>query len=171
MSPSACSSSEERLLVELENALGENDVRTARDLVVSLKSAHALHAPDLVDSLFLCCERGHEAAVKLLLEHGVPYDARLASDDSTPLIIASKHCHLPVVQVLLSAKADPEATMRHNIGPLLAACDRAAGLPVARLLLEAHASPNAERSSGGTPLCAAACALVGRHRRRAKPTP
>ena len=68
MSPSACSSSEERLLVELENALGENDVRTARDLVVSLKSAHALHAPDLVDSLFLCCERGHEAAVKLLLE-------------------------------------------------------------------------------------------------------
>ena len=100
--------------------------------------------------------------VQVLLDRGVPVDARNEYDDATPLIVAAAHGQQKVVQLLLQRGATVDAVDRDGNTALIgAACECAvATMPstyeVVELLITNHADINASAHDGTTALMNAA---------------
>lgn len=99
------------------------------------------------DSLFAAVLRGDTAEVTRLLASGADIHAHDARG-RTPLLVATREGHNPVVRLLLEAGAEVYVrgeTM--GITPLMAAAQRG-DTDMVRLLLEAGADPNASSRNG-----------------------
>ena len=83
------------------------------------------HADDGSTALFAAAQSGNAEVVAALLEcRGVLVDLERHHDAATPLYIASQCAHLPVVQLLLAAGADPNRQRKGGYTPLFTACNR-----------------------------------------------
>ncbi|KAJ3115191.1 enhancer of mRNA decapping [Phlyctochytrium bullatum] len=94
---------------------------------------------------------GHLEAVKVLVEKGKA-DLECRNDDgSTPLFLAAMNNHLPVVQYLLKAGANPKALTNSCLTPLHAAASMG-WLEVVQELISAGAGLDEPSTHGWTPL-------------------
>jgi ankyrin repeat protein len=111
----------------------------------------------------------HGAELNARLEKGTAGRGRFNTSGSTPLLLASRNCDLPLMRLLLELGADSTIPNSDNSPPLLAAAgvgalgdgDEAAGteeeaVEAARLLLEIGANANAVDDNGETAMHGAA---------------
>mmetsp|Transcript_20940 Transcript_20940/g.64440 ORF Transcript_20940/g.64440 Transcript_20940/m.64440 type:complete len:550 (-) Transcript_20940:18-1667(-) len=79
--------------------------------------------------------------VAKLIDYGAGIDARVASSNATPLMIACEDSLLGPVKQLLSAGADPNIARSDGSTPLISACEQNSS-EIADILLAAGADPN-----------------------------
>ena len=109
------------------------------------------------------------ADINARLENGTSGRGRFTTTGSTPFLMASRNCDVPLMQLLLELGANPKLTNVDNASPLLAAAgvgalgdgDEAAGtedeaLEAARLLIESGNDINAVDNNGETAMHGAA---------------
>jgi ankyrin repeat protein len=145
-------------------AAGESRVADAAmkgdsDIVRSLlKQAEDVNAPqgDGMTALHWAAMNGDVELAQMLLYAGANVRATTRLGGYTPLFLASKSGHAPVINVLLTAGADAKAAVAGGLTPLMMAAS--SGEPEAvRLLVEHGADLNARESERGqTPLAFAA---------------
>ena len=105
-----------------------------------IASGAGIITPDTMrESLLAACARGHDSAVRVLLDCGAPVDC-LDRSFGVPLVAACRGGYLHIVQLLLENGADV------NIGdylatPIAAACEYGE-LSVVKALLESGADPD-----------------------------
>jgi len=107
-------------------------------------------------SLPRAAEKGHEAAVKLLIEKGAELEAKDKDDNQTPLSHAAEKGHEAVVKLLLEKGAELEVKdSDYNRTPLLYAAEKGHEA-VVKLLIKKGAELEAKDSRNRTPLSHAA---------------
>eukprot|EP00967_Tisochrysis_lutea_P110043 scaffold171686_cov30-Tisochrysis_lutea.AAC.3 len=119
-------------------AAGEGDAETVRKL---LAAGHPVdeRSKDGESALHVAGIRGDIATVRLLLDGGADVNARTPPGitlSMTPLHWAIYHGHTPMVEMLLTAGADPSAIDEHGKTPLKM-CDEAGQIDAAALVREA----------------------------------
>ncbi|XP_049767351.1 poly [ADP-ribose] polymerase tankyrase-1-like [Schistocerca cancellata] len=102
-------------------------------------------------ALHWAAEKGHEKAVKCLVEGGADVDARSSGWQETPLHKAACNGHEAVVRLLLEAGAEADARNKTQSTPLLVAAYHG-HVAVVRLLLANTPYHNARDQWGRTPL-------------------
>jgi ankyrin repeat protein len=132
----------------LASGLGHAGI--VRMLVTSGTCMHTITPETTGVSLLGACDKGHDSAVRVLLENGAPVNF-LDSTHCTPLIRACRDGHMSVIQLLLENGADI------NLGdglqtPIAAACDFGA-VSVVKVLIENGADPSSPSET--TPLSVA----------------
>ena len=112
-------------------------VSTSQDAAFELRDPESGATP-----LIAASARGHEAAVRILLDDGRSRVDGTASDGDTALLVAAYGGHAQVVHLLLAAGADVEMADERGYTALIAATyyvsaprPRACYLPTSRLLL------------------------------------
>jgi ankyrin repeat protein len=107
--------------------------------------------------LYHAARDGRSKDVRDLLRSGAAVSEVNIRDESgnTPLGVAARNGHLPIVTTLLAAGANPNLQNRVGASPILAAAKHG-HLDVAAALLAAAASPNICNLDGQSPLIAAA---------------
>jgi ankyrin repeat protein len=108
--------------------------------------------PDSEHVLFQAIRRGDAALLRDILRRGTPPDVR-ADDGTTPLMDATLHGSVEMVELLLVSGADPLAANERGVTALLWGARDAAKV---RLLIDKGASPNSRSALGNTPLIIAA---------------
>ncbi|KAJ5485590.1 hypothetical protein N7539_005578 [Penicillium diatomitis] len=104
-------------------------------------------------ALLQAAAKGHEAAVKFLLEAGA--NAHLADTaGDTPLSSAARGGYVDVVRLLLNSGADPNARIEQARTPLVLAVLKE-NYTMVKLLVENNADVNLQDGQGWTPLIAA----------------
>ncbi|KAF3057728.1 Ankyrin repeat domain-containing protein 50 [Trichoderma lentiforme] len=104
--------------------------------------------------LLWATEKGHEAAVKLLLDAGAEVNSK-DNNRRTPLSWAAKNGHKAVVRILLSEGAEVDSKGVTEKTPLSLAAEYGHG-DIAQLLLGAGAQVDSKDRNGQTPLSWAA---------------
>lgn len=139
--------------VALVEAAARGDLSRVRSLLAQGAKPNFFYRPeDQKNALHVAAEQGHAQVVELLLAHGAVVNAVAATDQSTPLVLASlKERNLPVVQALLEARADTRMKNGYGNTALHEAC-RFGNARIAQALLEARADPNTANHKGSTPL-------------------
>ena len=66
--------------------------------------------------MHIACEKGHAAALKLLLLHGADVEAHVAPEDDprTPLHLAAEYAHEECVSLMLEHGANVHVASRHD---------------------------------------------------------
>ena len=100
--------------------------------------------------VFDACEHGHEALVRLLLQHGVAV-GRAMQDGCTPLFVACQEGHEAVVRLLLQHGGAVDHETQNGSSPLYIACEKGHEA-VVRLLLQHGGAVDHETQKGSTPL-------------------
>ena len=110
-----------------------------------------------VESVLSCGPSADLSVVILLLNHGADANT-LTTSGSCPLLLACKHRHHKMVELLLEHRADVQATDKDGKSALYLAvesilsCGTSADLSLVNLLLDHGADANTTTSSGSCPL-------------------
>ena len=108
-------------------------------------------APDGFRPLHLAAFFGHKSILAILIAHGAEVDAKaLTPDLQCPLHSAAASRDATVVQMLLSAGADPNGQQRLKYTALHSAAAHG-NRPMIQVLLAAGADPTLQLESGETP--------------------
>ncbi len=105
---------------------------------------------DGTEPIHCAAQEGQAAVVELLLESGVPIEAK-GGNDNTPLHVAARDGHAATVELLLRRGAALEARCDDDATPLDLA-SRGGHTQVIELLLHAGASAATKNRKGATPL-------------------
>ncbi|WP_432833580.1 ankyrin repeat domain-containing protein [Dactylosporangium sp. CA-092794] len=115
---------------------------------------------DGIPLLIFAAESGDVELVRTFLDAGLPADADCGYQrGTTALICAARQGHLPLVEFLLTRRADPNRVERGDVEPgtaLTFAMERPDPAPLVAALLAAGADPNLPRPDHWTPLMLAA---------------
>lgn len=111
--------------------------------LLAVWAASAAAAAPLTDDLFRAVRAGDAAAVKALLDQGVPVDAK-ARYDRTPLSFAADRGNVEIVRMLLEKGADVNAKDTFYGGTALTWAADKGHTDIVRLLLAKGAGPAAD---------------------------
>jgi ankyrin repeat protein len=148
-------------------AVPEHAIYSSDDPILSTKESASLddygdlHEPAWTGEtiigqtpLHLAARRGHEAAVRILLDRGANIEAQSIWSE-TPLVLASEHGHEAVVRILLDRGANIETRSTWLETPLVVAAKHGHEA-VVRILLDRGANIETRSTCSETPLVVAA---------------
>ena len=137
----------------LMRACSEGHYDAARVLLHAGADAAHIAARDGEHALSLSAKAGHASCVRLLLEHGVPVDARTGAD-STALMASASQGQASCLRILLGHRADVDATDSTGMhGAMLAAM--IGDMECLQLLCDADADVNQPGPAGASSLLVA----------------
>lgn len=138
-------------LKELQQDSESTELQTIITSLLHAKSNPNVYDKDGISPIMAASRVGDANIVSLLLQHRAVVDCNPSSKTWTPLLLAVSNNHMPVVKVLLDARADVDCVSYYQVckdNPLITSVRSMRNFEMTKLLLENKADHTLVDGSG-----------------------